>query len=99
MSPDFEHRRSSFDVAGTISESRVEEARVVNSELAVRWIERNHLGREVGRHAHPLLGCKYVKVPRFENEILTSILITNFPEFFRRIKVNLVQFDGRCIPL
>src|ERR1700683_2408031 len=94
MGTNLKHRRGPLDVTGAVPESRIEESRVMNSELAIRGIERYHLGCELRGNAHLLFGRKYVEVAGFENQILTRILMTNFPEFFRRIEINLVQFDG-----
>src|SRR5580704_18536470 len=88
MGSDLKHRRSPLDVAGTMPESGIEESRVMDAELAVRGIERHHLGGELRRNAYSLFGGKYVEVAGLENQVPAGILVTNFPEFLRRIKIN-----------
>src|ERR1700678_2244275 len=99
MGANFEHGRGSLDVTGAVAESGVEESCVMNSELAVRWIEGHHLGCEFRRNTHSLFGRKNIEVAGLENQTLAGILMTNFPEFFRRIEINLVEFDGWSVAL
>src|ERR1700730_13259548 len=87
---DFEHGRRPLDVVRTITKSRIEESGVMNSEHAVRWIERDHLSCELRRNAYSLFGGENIEVAGFENQILTGILMTNLPELFGRVKINLV---------
>src|SRR5580692_2667291 len=99
MRSNFKHGWRPFNVVRTVPEARVEEARVVNPKLAVRGIERHHLGCELGRNAHSLFGRKNVKIPGLENQTLTFILMTNLPELLGRIIINPVQFNRRSIAL
>src|SRR5271169_6936677 len=99
MGSNFKHGAGSLDVARTVSKSGIEEPGVVNAKLTVGRIKRNHFRREVRGNAHSLPRRKNVEVPRLENKILSGILMTNFPELFRWIKINAVELDGRGIPL
>src|SRR5580698_8465076 len=94
-----ENRAGSLDLAGTIAKTRIEESRIVNAKFTIRWIERNHFGCEIRRNTNAFSGGENIKVAWLENQIFTRVLMTNFPELLRRIKVHAVQFDCGSISL
>src|SRR5580704_6843263 len=93
------HGAGSLDIVGTVSKAGIEKSGIVNSELSVGGIERNHLGCVFGWNTHSLSGCENIEVSGFEDQIPGRILMADLPEFFRRIKIDLVQFDGRSVAL
>src|SRR5215213_1223109 len=47
-----EHRAAALAARADVAETRIEKARVMHAEFSDQWIERHHLGGEVGRHLH-----------------------------------------------
>src|SRR5579872_5328820 len=63
-----EHGVRAFDVIGAVTETRVEEARVIDPELAHRGIIGHHLRRERVWNAHTFFRSKNVKVVGIQNQ-------------------------------
>src|SRR6202049_958344 len=99
MGANFKHRARSLDVARTIPEARIEESSIVNPELSIGWIEGNHLRREVGRNTHPFPRRENIEVTRLKNQALTGALIMQFPKFFGRVVIDLVQLNDWRVAL
>src|SRR5690348_942562 len=57
-----EHGPRRLHAVGCMAEAGVEEAGIVDPELAHHRVEGHHLGREVGRHVHGLLRRKDVEL-------------------------------------
>src|SRR5260370_10286301 len=98
VGPHLQYRPRALYLAGTVSEAWVEEPGIVDSELAVGRIKRDHFRGEVRGDAHTLSGRKNITVPRIKDEALSRTLLTRFPELLRRAIVDPIQFDYRCIP-
>ena len=77
----FEYGAGALDFAGAVSEAGIEEARIVDSELAIGRVKGNHFRGEVGRDADAFPGRQNVKVSSAEDEALAVILLTRLPEF------------------
>src|SRR6266567_192388 len=93
MGANFKHRARSLDVARSVPKARIEEPGVVNPELPVGWIKGNHLCREVRRDTHPFPRRENIEVTRLKNQALTGALMMQFPKFFGRVVIDLVQFN------
>src|SRR5215471_4435528 len=64
----FQHRARAVSAGPCIAEARIEEARIVHTELTYQRIERHHLGGVVGRHLHGFLGGEDVELVGIEDE-------------------------------
>ena len=67
VSSNFKHGTGSLDVVRPISKTRIEKSGVVNAELAIGRIERNHLRCVIRRYAHSFPRRKNIKISRLED--------------------------------
>src|SRR5262249_23588893 len=82
-----------------ISETGIEEAGIMDVELAHRRIVGDHFRRMVGRNADLLLRGKQVELVGFQNETTSSRLANELPEIGHLIMTDLAQPNGSRILL
>src|SRR5688572_5494505 len=80
-------------------EPRIEEARVVHTELADQRIERHHLGRLVGRHLYGFLRGENVELVGIEDQPLLAAHIDRLPVVERRARTNRIDIDEAGVAL
>ena len=68
MRPYFQHGQCSEDVAQSVSESRIEEACVMDAELSDGRIVGDHFRCVVRRHANLFFGRQQIKITRIQND-------------------------------
>src|SRR5271170_4178803 len=76
-----------------MAKARIEEAGVMNAELADRRIDRRHFGGKIRRDMHPLARGEDIELVRVENEPFVAPGDDRLPELGRRIGARQVDVD------
>ena len=91
MRTDLKHGAGAENVARAVAKAGIEEAGIVDAELAHGRIESHHFCGEVGGNAHSLLGRQDVEIAGVEDDGLVPGFADGFPEVVDGVVIQHAQ--------